>query len=409
MKRKQPARNSGSNAKKEKISQISYDAQWKQIGSPIAADLKPLLILDGPGIPSSQVVYGFDMDDTIITPASGRKFGQGSDDWVLLFPEVADTLRELHKNGIKIAIFTNQGGIEKKKVTVPSICKKIENIINEIDIPIQVFISTGQSHYRKPSPCMWEYMQKNCNGGKNIDTSKSFYVGDAAGRPKGWKPGAKKDFSCSDRMFAANAKVQFATPEEFFLKEKPASFNWNSIDPNSLLKEVIAKNKRPVYASKSQEVVLLIGRPASGKSTFAERYFVSAGYVSINRDTLQTQKKCLDVTKQSLKSGKSVVVDNTNPSKEARKNYIDAAKSAGVPVRCFHLTTNDEIASHLNMFRQTQTQGKRRRVPYVGFRVYDKGFQSPSKSEGFTEVTMLDFKPSFDSKNDQDMFLQWTC
>lgn len=247
MKRKQPARSD--NAKKEKTSTLTYDAEWKFVGEPTAG-LQPLIVLDGPGIPSCKEVYGFDMDDTIITPASGRKFGQGSDDWVLLFPEVPDKLRELHKNGKKVAIFTNQGGIEKKKVSIPSICKKIENIINEIDIPIQVFISTGQSHYRKPSACMWEYMEENCNGGVAVDKKKSFYVGDAAGRPNGWKLGKKKDFSCSDRMFGANAKVQFATPEEFFLGEKPAQFNWNSIDPSSLMGSAVPKNKRPTYASK---------------------------------------------------------------------------------------------------------------------------------------------------------------
>lgn len=153
----------------------------------------------------------------------------------------------------------------------------------------------------------------------------------------------------------------------------------------------------------------MVGRPASGKSTFTERYFTSAGYVSVNRDTLQTQKKCLDVTKQSLKSGKSVVIDNTNPSVEVRKSYIDAAKSAGVPVRCFHLATNGGITAHLNMFRQTQTAGKRRRVPDVGFRVFEKGFQTPNKSEGFTDIITLDFKPSFDSIKDEEMFCQWTC
>ena len=33
------------------------------------------------------------------------------------------------------------------------------------------------------------------------------YVGDAAGRPKEWAPGKPKDFSCSDRKFAANLGV----------------------------------------------------------------------------------------------------------------------------------------------------------------------------------------------------------
>jgi bifunctional polynucleotide phosphatase/kinase len=37
--------------------------------------------------------------------------------------------------------------------------------------------------------------------------SKCLYVGDAAGRAKEWSPGKPKDFSCSDRMFAANLGI----------------------------------------------------------------------------------------------------------------------------------------------------------------------------------------------------------
>lgn len=39
------------------------------------------------------------------------------------------------------------------------------------------------------------------------------YVGDAAGRAKNWAPGKPKDFSCGDRMFAANIGIDFATPD----------------------------------------------------------------------------------------------------------------------------------------------------------------------------------------------------
>ena len=51
-------------------------------------------------------------------------------------------------------------------------------------------------------------------------TQESFYVGDAAGRLKDYKKGAKKDFSCSDRKFAMNLKLDFFTPEEYFLNEE---------------------------------------------------------------------------------------------------------------------------------------------------------------------------------------------
>lgn len=35
--------------------------------------------------------------------------------------------------------------------------------------------------------------------------------------------------------------------------------------------------------SDSQELVVFVGFPASGKSTFAERYFVPKGYVRVNQ------------------------------------------------------------------------------------------------------------------------------
>ena len=40
-----------------------------------------------------------------------------------------------------------------------------------------------------------------------VNKSESFYVGDAAGRAKGWAKDKPKDFSCSDRMFAANVGI----------------------------------------------------------------------------------------------------------------------------------------------------------------------------------------------------------
>jgi len=39
------------------------------------------------------------------------------------------------------------------------------------------------------------------------ELDKCVYVGDAAGRAKAWAPGKPKDFSCSDRMFAANIGI----------------------------------------------------------------------------------------------------------------------------------------------------------------------------------------------------------
>lgn len=82
---------------------------------------------------------------------------------------------------------------------------------------------------------MWDYMVEHHNGGIEPDMSDSFYCGDAAGRPAGWKAGLKKDFSVTDRKFAVNCGLKFLTPEELFLEEEAVEFDWRSINPNTLI------------------------------------------------------------------------------------------------------------------------------------------------------------------------------
>ena len=55
-------------------------------------------------------------------------------------------------------------------------------------IALHVFISTKSHHCRKPNTGMWEEFF----GNKEIDLTKSFYVGDAAGRTL--KPPTSKRF-----------------------------------------------------------------------------------------------------------------------------------------------------------------------------------------------------------------------
>ena len=150
---------------------------------------------------------------------------------------------------------------------------------------------------------MFDFFEDKCNGGVKVDLQNSVYCGDAAGRPKDWKPGKKKDFSCVDRAFANNIRILFKTPEEYFLKESAAKFEWDSIDPHSIVKKASTSSSSinpKDFVSSSQEVVLLVGVPASGKSTFAKTYFVCEGYERINRDTLKTKEKCIKMAQKAL-------------------------------------------------------------------------------------------------------------
>ena len=154
-------------------------------------------------------------------------------------------------------------------------------------------------------------------------------------------------------------------------------------------------------------MVVLVGRPASGKSTIRERYFTPHGYITVNRDTLGTQEKCLKIATDSLRAGKSVIVDNTSPSKAARKPYIELVEKQGIPVRSIYLDVPNELAAHLNYYRQNLSEGKQRRVPTVGYRVFEKDFTPPEKEEGFSEVRTISFIPHFKSDAERELFLHW--
>ena len=72
------------------------------------------------------------------------------------------------------------------------------------------------------------------------------------------------------------------------------------------------------------------------------------------------------------------------------------------------MNTPLELAHHLNYVRQIQTKGTVRRIPDVGYNVYKKKFQPPTKAEQFSEVIQIDFVPEFDNKADEELFKQWT-
>lgn len=340
---------------------------------------------------------------------SNSKFPQDRYDWKWLYPEIPMKLRELNQDGFKLVIFSNQAGIEHKGQNPLHIQGKILDMCKELGFPLQAFIASATDHWRKPHSSMWEYMLENYNGSLDVDLNQCMYVGDAAGRTKNWRPGASRDFSCCDRAMAYNIGIRFMTPEEFFSNSNPVtSFEWDSVDPLVFLqgeKDVSLFNKIPM-ASTVQEMILLVGLPASGKSTFARTHFLSKGYVHINQDTLKTKAKCMKEIQRALLEGKSVIVDNTNPSATVRKEFLSIAKSHNVNARCFLMELDEALAHHLNFYRE-KTE-RIRRIPDVAFHIFRKHFIEPSVEEGFDAVIKVPWIPLFADEKQRKLFLQRT-
>jgi predicted kinase len=135
------------------------------------------------------------------------------------------------------------------------------------------------------------------------------------------------------------------------------------------------------------EVVILIGLPASGKSTFyRERFAATHDHVSkdLMRHAARPQARQQQLIAASLAAGRSVVVDNTNPSRAARAAITGVARQHGVPVIAYYFETAASDALRRNRRREG-----RDRVPDVAIFTVRKRLEPPDASEGFERIYLV--------------------
>lgn len=240
--------------------------------------IEKLFIYNSVDLENRSKIASFDLDGTLIGTQSGAKFAKNESDWRILYPEIPGKLKQLQREGYKIVIFTNQRGLSLGYHSETEFKTKVERIQTTLGVPLQCYVSSGDGLFRKPLTGMWDRLGEHENGNVVVDRSNSFYVGDAAGRVENAKR-KQKDHSCADRLFAANLNLKFYTPEEFFLGRPPNSepFSLPSFDPKSTMnRDIFEPNTTRIDADK-QEVIIMVGYPASGKSTFVETYLEPKG------------------------------------------------------------------------------------------------------------------------------------
>ncbi|GAA5975452.1 hypothetical protein JCM10908_005167 [Rhodotorula pacifica] len=350
--------------------------------------------------PSSKVA-AFDIDGTLIVPRDGRKFPKNETDWQWLNNKVVPKLRELHQAGFAIVLISNQAGNSsaqtKFKNKMPLICRVL-------DIPVRVFAAWGYDEYRKSSTGMWDAFVRDFNGGVPVDYEQSFYVGDAAGR--------QGDHNDTDRKLAINCGLPFFTPEEFFLDRPAMPYTLKGWDPSTHDHEapLFLPTSSPLLPRRNSEfedehppeVVIFVGFPGSGKTSFFKTHFAPKGYVHINQDTLRSRPACLNLLQSCLSSTppKSCVIDNTSPSRSVRSEYLSLIRSSfpGVKVRCFYFTAPIQLAMHNSVYRALcepvdKGNGKVRDVlPLIAFTSFRSNLEIPSMDEGFDEIKKIHFK-----------------
>jgi len=135
------------------------------------------------------------------------------------------------------------------------------------------------------------------------------------------------------------------------------------------------------------ELVIFVGLPGSGKSTYYFAHFATS-HVHVSKDLMpnargRDDRQSLQVEK-ALADGRSVVVDNTNPTRDSRTALIAAGKRHGARIIAYYF----ECSVRLAIVRNAQREGKGR-VPNVAIFTTQKKLQLPTADEGFDEVHVI--------------------
>ena len=130
-------------------------------------------------------------------------------------------------------------------------------------------------------------------------------------------------------------------------------------------------------------LVILVGLPASGKSTY---YFknLAETHVHVSKDLLPRGGRQEPLIEKALAAGRSVVVDNTNPSPDARKPLIEIGRRHGARIVGYFFEVDVKTALARNRGREGKA-----RVPDVALFVTKKKLVPPSYDEGFDEIHLI--------------------
>ena len=104
------------------------------------------------------------------------------------------------------------------------------------------------------------------------------------------------------------------------------------------------------------------------------------------------------------------MIDNTNPTPEARSAYIQLAQKYTVPVRAFVFAIPKDLAFHLDTLRKVNKHRNHlsKKVGSMPIHKFYKDFVRPSVSEGLQEVEEIEFIAGpFESEEERKVFFSY--
>ncbi|KAJ9119115.1 hypothetical protein QFC22_003606 [Naganishia vaughanmartiniae] len=304
--------------------------------------------IGSPAVSTKVKVAMYDLDGTLIQPKSGARFPKDATDWKWWDATVKAKLAQVQKEQFHLVIISNQNLKEKPlkawKSKVALICADLPE-----GMPIRILAATAKDQYRKPGIGLYELLHDLYEAkGLEIDVENSFYVGDAAGRAG--------DHNDTDRKFAVNAGLTFYTPEQYFKdsKKDPGFLPFKGFDATAELaamdnSPLITPTSTPLIPASTKEIVIFVGYPASGKTSFYNKYFKPHGYIHLAK----------------------------------HNNFYRAYVAPNVPA-----------------------SEKRSILPETAFIGFKNALQEPDETEGFDEIRRVNFKFQ-GTEEDRQLWSRW--
>lgn len=127
-------------------------------------------------------------------------------------------------------------------------------------------------------------------------------------------------------------------------------------------------------------MIIFTGIQASGKSTFYKKMFIDT-HIRINLDMLKTRHRELLLIKACLEAKQPLVIDNTNPTLEDRKKYIQLAKQ-------YHFRTVGYyfVPQLTESATRNQQREEKKRVPLIAIKGTLNKLEPPHSDEGFDQL-----------------------
>lgn len=134
------------------------------------------------------------------------------------------------------------------------------------------------------------------------------------------------------------------------------------------------------------DLVILVGLPGSGKSTFARQRL--PGHAVVSKDLMPNardrDRRQVELVVQALRQGRSVVVDNTNPRRSDRAPLLALAREHGARAVGLYFD-----AAPRDCLARNRAREGRARVPDVAIFATAKRLERPLRDEGFDELGVV--------------------